>query len=121
MSPNLHTHGLLWRALNEVAGGGDDAEALTAHFREALLAFGSETPDNLNCAERIAIANADGEIGPVLCGIRLADIAHELEDQPMPEGVATAFPDLTESDWNAFMRLTTLLYIVLARPAGTAG
>ncbi len=54
MSPNPHTRGLLWRALNEVAGGGDDAEALTAHFREALLAFGSETPDNLNCAERIA-------------------------------------------------------------------
>ena len=121
MSPNPHTRGLFWQALNDIASEDAGAEALTSRFRSALLALGSETPDNLNCARRITIADVDGQLGPVLCGRQLADIAHELEDQPMPEGVGTAFPDLTESDWNAFMRLTTLLYIALARPAGNAG
>ncbi len=118
MSHNPHTHELFWRALNAIASGGDDAKALTARLREALLAFGSETPCNLNCAARIEIGVSAGEVGPLLGGHPLADIAHALEDQPLPDGLRAAFPDLTERDWDAFGRFTTLLYIALSRPAG---
>ncbi len=121
MSHNPNTHRLFWRALNEIASGGDDAEALTAQLRAALLALGSETPDNLNCANRIEIGNSGGKICPMLRDHWLADIAHTLEDEPMPDGVRTAFPDLAEQDWEAFMRLTTLLYIALSRPIGGIG
>jgi hypothetical protein len=116
VSHNPRTHGLIWAALNEIASGGDDTGALRAEFREALLAFDSETPDNLNCANRIGIGMADVEIGPVLCGYALSDIAHRLEDEPMPDDVRAAMPALTDQDWDAFMRLTTLLYIALSRP-----
>lgn len=125
MSHNPYTHGLFWQALNAVASGREDAEALTAQFREALLALGSETPDNLNCAERIGIGIANREtgpeFGPTLRGYPLAEIAHVLEDEPMPQGLRTAFPHLTDRDWDAFGRLTTLLYIALSRPAGGEG
>ncbi len=109
MSHNPNTHRLFLRALNEIAGGGDYAETLTAQIRAALLALGSETPDNLNCASRIEIGNAGGKINPMLRDHRLSEIAHTLEDEPMPDRVCTAFPDLSDRDWEAFMRLTTLL------------
>ncbi len=116
MSPNPHTRGLFWQTLNAIANGDPDAGDLTAQFRSALLAFGSETPDNLNCAGRIEIGIADGKTAPLLGGHPLAGIAHALEDQPIPEDLRAAFPDLTERDWDAFGRLTTLLYIALSRP-----
>ena len=120
MSHNPYTHGLFWQALNQIASGGDDAKALTAQFREALLALGSETPCNLNCAERIEVRECDGEAGLMLGDHPLADIAHALEDQPMPDALRAAFPNLTDRDWDAFGRMTTLLYIALTHPAGGA-
>ena len=124
MSHNPYTHDLLWRALNRIASGDDDVEALTAQFREAFLALGSETECNLNCVDRIEIDVADSEtgpkIGPVLRGHSLSEIAHVLESEPMPEAVRTAFPELTDRDWDAFGRLTTLLYIALSRHVASA-
>lgn len=116
MSHNPYTHELFWKALNQIASGDGETQALTAQFREALLALGSETPDNLSCADRIGIGVAGGEFGPMLCGYPLSDIAHRLEDQPMPEDLRAAMPKLTERDWDAFLRLTTLLYIAMSRP-----
>jgi len=116
MSRNPYTHGLFWQALNGISQGQETPDALTKQLRAALLALGSETPDNLNCADRIEIGAADGEIGPVLCGYPLSEIAHRLEDEPMPEALRAALPKMAERDWDAFMRLTTLLYIALSRP-----
>jgi len=118
MSHNPHTHGLFWDALNGIASGSGEPEALRAQFRAALLALGSETPDNLNCAGRVGVGESDGGLGLMLGGHSLADIAHAVEDQPMPDAMHAAFPNLTERDWDAFGRLTTLLYIALVRPAG---
>ena len=116
MSHNPHTHGLFWQALNEIANGDAEAGAVAAQFRSALLALGSETPCNLNCAGRIEIGVANGKVGPLLGGHPLAEIAHAHEDQPIPEELRAAFPDLTDRDWDAFGRLTTLLYVALSRP-----
>ena len=84
----------------------------------AFTVLGSGTPDNLNCASRIEIGNAGGKISPMLRDHKLSEIAHTLEDEPMPDRVRTAFPDMSDRDWEAFMRLTTLLYIALSRPIG---
>jgi hypothetical protein len=108
-------------ALSCISEGSSGAEELTANLRAALLDFGSETPDNLDCAKRIEVGAVDTEIGMYI-GLKLrgreallSDVAHMVEDGPMPGSLKSAFPELTESDWNAFSRLTTLIYILLGR------
>ena len=104
-------------ALTGISEGQTGAEELTKKLREALLEFGSETPDNLSCAEQI-------EVGPVgeRTGLKLRsrdlpfyDIANVVEGDTMPEVLKTAFPDITQDEWDAFGRVTTLIYILLSR------
>ncbi len=117
--PSVRAHFL--KALIRIAEGTDCPEDLTDQFRATLLAFASETPDNVSCTSRVKVGELDKEIAlkfqdhPVL----LSEIAHLLEDEPMPDGMKTAFPNLTEADWEAFTRLTTLLYVLLARTSKT--
>ena len=113
-------------ALSSIADGRSGAEELTAKLRAALLDFGSETPDNLGCAERIEVGAVETDLGRYL-GLKLrgrevllSDIAHMVEDGPMPEPLKSAFPELSGRDWNAFARLTTLIYILLARKSVSA-
>jgi len=82
-----------------------------------LLDFASETPDNLNCVERIEVGLVDDNAALKIEGraVLLSEIAHAIEDEPMPEALKKAFPVLNEADWAAFTRMTTLLYVLLAR------
>lgn len=88
---------------------------LTSKLREALLDFASETPDNINCTGLIEIGRVAEEKGVKLRNREylLSDIAHAMEDMPPPDSLKTAFPDLLEKDWDAFTRLTTLIYLAL--------
>lgn len=92
-------------------------EKLTADLRAAFLDFGSGTPDNLKCASRIEIGPLGDETGMKIRGrgLLLADIAYGVEDLPMPDGLKASFPDLTADDWDAFTRLTTLIYVCFGR------
>ena len=106
-------------ALRSISEGSSGTEELTANLRAALLDFGSETPDNLDCTKRIEVGAVETETGMYI-GLKfrgrrelLCDVAHMVEDGPMPESLKSACPDLTESDWKAFSRLTTLIYILL--------
>jgi hypothetical protein len=97
--------------------------AATAAIRRALLAFGSETPDNLACAAQIefgaSASRADGgsrsRTGLRLVGsnILLADILNVAEDASIPEPVHATFPDLSAESWAAVMRLVMLLVLSL--------
>lgn len=104
-------------ALSGVAIGPDSNEELTARLRLALLEFSSQTPDNLNCAERIEIGAVGDEAGLKIRNkkLKLGDIAYAVEDMPMPAELAVAFPEMTTQDWEVFTRLTTLLYILFDR------
>ena len=110
-------------ALTAVAEGRTNAEDLTKSLRVALLEFGSETPDNLSCAKQIEVGTVGSETGLTLLGRELlySEIAHVIEGEPMPEALKTAFPDITDEDWDAFGRLTTLIYILLSRDARQSG
>ena len=116
-APSARTRFL--EALTAVAEGRTNAEDLTKSLRVALLEFGSETPDNLSCAEQIEVGTVGSETGLTLLGRELlySEIAHVIEGEPMPEALKTAFPDITDEDWDAFGRLTTLIYILLSRDA----
>jgi len=116
-APSARTRFL--EALTAVAEGRTNAEDLTKSLRVALLEFGSETPDNLSCAEQIEVGTVGSETGLTLLGRELlySEIAHVIEGEPMPEALKTAFPGITDEDWDAFGRLTTLIYILLSRDA----
>ena len=102
-------------ALNAIAGGQATPEQLTRKLRQALLDFGSETPDNLNCAHRVEVGRVGAETGPKIIGhdALFSDIAHALESEAMPSAIKKQFPDIAEKDWDAFSRITTLIYILL--------
>jgi hypothetical protein len=104
-------------ALSGVAIGPDSNEELTARLRLALLEFSSQTPDNLNCTERIEIGAVGDETGLKIRNkkLKLGDIAYAVEDMPMPAELAVALPEMTAQDWEVFTRLTTLLYILFDR------
>jgi hypothetical protein len=96
--------------------------AATAAIRRALLAFGSQTPDNLACAAQIAFgtgaSRADGSrsttgLGLVGSNILLSDILNVAEDASIPEPVRATFPDLSADSCAAVMRLVTLLVLSL--------
>lgn len=96
--------------------------AATAEIRRALLAFGSQTPDNLACAAHVDFGASVGRRhGPErVIGLRLAvtnvlvsDILHVAEDAAIPEPVRGAFPDLTPEAWEAVGRLVTLILLSL--------
>ncbi len=105
------------QALSGIAKGRDSADDPTTKLRRALLDFASETPDNLNCAERIEVGTLGAETGLALHGrgVLLSDIAHALENAPMPDALKGAFPDISAKDWDAFTRLTTLIYGALTQ------
>ena len=115
MSKVPATHKSLLDALRRLADGNDNNELLTKNLHDALLSFGSETPDNLSCVNRIEVGSVGNNRGLKLRNqnILLSELAYELENMPMPEQVKEAFPNIIEEDWDAFTRLTTLLYITL--------
>ena len=99
-----------------------DLRAATVDIRHALLACGSETPDNLACAAQIEFGaglstagSPKRTIGLRLVGsnILLSDLLKVAEDASIPEPVRATFPDLSEESWTAVMRLVTLLVLSL--------
>jgi hypothetical protein len=43
----------------------------------------------------------------------LSKMAHAIEGLPMPKELQSALPNITKADWDAFTRMTTLLYGLL--------
>jgi hypothetical protein len=89
-----------------------------------VLLVGSETPDNLNCYSHIEYGivpnekdNADPQdkatYGLKIRGkdISIADIMNVIEDIDIPAEVATAFPTITEHEWNAVTRIITMILL----------
>ena len=55
-------------ALNALAAGPANPQELTTTLRRALLDFGSETPDNLNLANRVEVGRVGSHTGPKITG-----------------------------------------------------
>jgi len=117
-------HHLVDAILAACRAGRDDTalQAATAEIQQALLAFGSQTPDNLACAAQIDFgpsvgrrAGPERKVGLRLAGSNLlvSDILYEVEDAGMPKAVRAAFADLTEEAWAAAMRFVMLLLLSL--------
>jgi hypothetical protein len=105
-------------------------EARTEELRRRLLDFGSETEDNLACARRVAMA-ADTSLGAGPSrgglaatvgetGVQIGDVLNVAEGCPIPAQVAENFPGLLQEDWDAMLRLATLLFAAAATASAPA-
>jgi len=110
------------------AGAGEDVADRDRDFVRALLAFGSETEDNRRCLERIGVRAIPQRDGTVRSGVALrnggtpvADVLNAVEGTPLPAQLAEDFPAVTQEDWDAVLRLATLVFVAAEAPAEPAG
>ncbi len=109
------TEEMMVDAIKSLVAGQGACETRVSQFREAFLAFGSETPDNLDAADHLDVLTVKGETGPATRYSKhlLQDIAWKLEDLQLPERLAADFPEFSEREWAAFTRLVTMLFCLL--------
>lgn len=108
----------LWAALT------GPPETLAAGWKDALLTYGSETPDNLACADRLeAGALPEGPGGRREYGLRfkagggaLSEAAWVLEDAVDLAALHERCPEVAVEDWEALLRFVNLLLNALEQP-----
>jgi len=104
----------------QIRNGTHPSRKLTKELRERLLALGSSTPDNLNCARHIEVGAVRSSIGHSLTRcvkvrkkpISIANVINALEDARVPKVVRDSFPDLTRDEWRACLRVVTLFLLL---------
>lgn len=101
----------------------DQIDTRDREFVRALLDFGSETDDNTECVERIGLAvlpelHGSGPAGFALRHSRIpvADVLNAAEGSPIPDQVTAEFPEVTQEDWDAILRLATLVLVAFQAP-----
>ncbi len=116
------------RTVMAPAGAGQEVADRDFAFVRALLAFGSETDDNRRCVERIgvrAIPQPDGSVRSAVAlrgsGTPVADVLNAAEGTPLPAQLAEDFPAVTQEDWDAVLRLATLVFVAAEAPAEPVG
>ena len=101
----------------------DQIDTRDREFVRALLDFGSETDDNTECVERVGLAmlpelHGSGPAGVALLHSRIpvADVLNSAEGSPVPDQVTAEFPEVTQEDWDAILRLATLVLVAFQAP-----
>lgn len=112
------------RSLVRIAGENGkplSAPVATKAFRRALLDFGSATDDNQACAAEIAVSTIQ-EGGLPATGLALrrmgrlvSQILNDAEGTPVPTRVRRRHAGITQKEWDAVLRLATLVFISLER------
>jgi hypothetical protein len=103
---------------------GMDLTEITDGIMRTLLEMGSETPDNLNCSQHIEYGRVGRrQVGPAtVFGLKVkgtemlvSDVMHLVEDGGIPDSVQQYCPDLTDDQWSAVTRMTTMILLSLER------
>lgn len=104
--------------------------ALESEFAATLLAFGSETEDNIDCVDRIGVREQSDHHHGRVVGLALktnnvlvSEILNVAEGSQLPADVREHFPELEQEDWDAVLRLATLILSALKlrlMPTGAA-
>lgn len=105
-------------AVSQLAPNADssDLARIAVRFHEAFLQFGSAGEDNINCLNQIevgSLANGGGaKAGLRLAGrddVSLTDLLWTAEGCAIPAEVRHAYPDLSQAQWDAALRMATVL------------
>lgn len=93
-----------------------DPRALESELTSTWLAYGSETEDNLTAVARVGVSSVPmfGDrivVGPALKehAVLVSDVLNRAEESEIPEAVREGYPELSQTDWQAVMRLATLI------------
>ncbi|MBE2192610.1 MAG: hypothetical protein IAE83_00365 [Anaerolinea sp.] len=89
----------------------------------AFLNFGSRTPDNLECFENLQYSvGKDRDRSKKIAGFRLksgevfvSEILNYLEGIEIPEQIMVRFPKLSRAEWNAVLRMATMMFLAVER------
>lgn len=90
-------------------------------FKGAILAFGSNTPDNLEAIEHISITIKEQEIGIQLISQKLSfkEIITSLgQSSKIYQSLQKELPDLTKLEWNAVINFVQLFLEDIKNPFG---
>ena len=92
-------------------------------FVRTLLDFGSETDDNTECVQRVGLGVLSQLYGSGPAGFALrhsripvADVLNAAEGAPVPDQVTAEFPEVMQEDWDAILRLATLVLVAFQAP-----
>ncbi|AJC53664.1 hypothetical protein [Streptomyces sp. 769] len=102
-------------------------DELTTQLRTTLLDFASETPDNEEAAQHIAVLPTEQPQPAMrMClsrsTISLAQVLLSADGCPVPGCVLDEFPDLNQDEWNAVIQVTGLTLLAFeAEPACATG
>jgi hypothetical protein len=100
------------------------AQVFDQEFKDAFLATGSESPDNLSCVNYVEYGSvADASWGvKTTYGLKLkrhnamlSDIMNVLENCEMPPEIRQRFPGITGEEWDAATRMMTMILVSLER------
>ena len=120
----MNTRKAFLRSLVRIAGETGKPQSTsgaTKAFRRALLDFGSETDDNQACAAEIGVSTVrDGDQQATGLALRrkgrlVSQILNDAEGMPVPAAVRRRHADITQREWDAVLRLATLVFISLER------
>ncbi|MYT29285.1 MULTISPECIES: hypothetical protein [unclassified Streptomyces] len=102
-------------------------DELTTQLRTTLLDFASETPDNQEAAQHVAVLPIEQPQPAMrIClspsGSSLAQVLLSADGCPVPDCVLDEFPDLNQDEWNAVIQVSGLALLAFeAEPACTTG
>jgi len=100
--------------LARVRAGQPTGEILV-DLKRALLAFGSETPDNVPAVRALKIVPGwrARSLGIRGTSAAIGDIINELASLPIPPALRKEFPDLDQKKWQFALRVTVLILTAL--------
>jgi hypothetical protein len=106
--------------LLDIRNGKHPNKEATRMLRERLLAVGSRTPDNVNCARHIEVGTIRPLAGPLetrcikLRGrnISITDLLDTIGDGRVPRKIRVRYPDVTEEEWHACLRVVMLILLM---------
>ncbi|MEU6325758.1 hypothetical protein ABZ851_00415 [Streptomyces sp. NPDC047049] len=105
------------RALAAMAERRDPHPAeLTARLRTTLLEFASETPDNKEAVQHIAVRSAEPSCQGARwrlggSGFAFTQVLLSAEGWAVPSCVRGEFPDVTQEEWTAVIQVTALVLL----------
>jgi len=91
---------------------------LDSYIKELIVRFGSGTEDNIKSMNHIELGYLGGNFGIKIKNKELfvSDIMNALEDmEEPPQEVKEYYPDITEREWQASTRLSTLNLLLSER------
>ena len=102
----------LIKILVDISNKESDKDELHQQFSNLFLQYGSETPDNRECIIELCIVDKDSFGLGLKNGVLVSDIMNSAEGCAISGQVKQDYPDLTQKQWDAVLRLTTMLLLL---------